>query len=302
MVTNRLLLWDLRRAFSLYGYFLTRGIRAHRHLTHQCVWFVGTENIFAFEQAAEAAWKDRLAEQKHSPALIHLLGGSTYGAHASVREMHRWVLGLIQTLGIRHAIIALHFGRDGRVDFHVLAANTDISGRSLYCAELKDRARTAARALTDQFNERRLRLGEMPMGNLTATGETVFPDPRRELTSPTLVAEPATSPSTRAAASREIGPDGRPSSPPTKPYPAKTSAAPSLSPRIEWELLTRQLHEASRGDEDEDELRKRWAAFLRLAEEASDQHPAAQEFQATLKALLDLALDADLHRTNTRNY
>jgi hypothetical protein len=304
MVTNRLLLWQLKRVFTLYAYYLTYGIRAHRLIRDIDVWLVGCGDIFAFEAIAEKAHKRDPATD--APPLIHFLGGSSYGAFQDLEEMRIWIKKFVEGLALHTAIVALHLGMSGRCDFHVLSPNLMADGRALYHADLREKARALARELTTQLNERRLRLGLLPIGNLTPEGEVFFLDPRLELVAPptapavaenlakageaplilrthlpqaTPLDHPSVLPLERAEPQplRQkkplIAPQPAPVSPP-KPVKPAASAAPerdlaSLAAAAQTEYERQQAKARKQRDEAEAEAKKRtleeaYARFLRI--------------------------------------
>lgn len=226
MVTNRLILWHLKRSFTLYGYFLTRGIRAHRLIREIDAWFVGCPDIYAFEALAEQAHK-READAE-APPLVHILGGSTYGAFEDLDEMRVWIMGLVRGLDLSVALVALHLGLHGRCDFHILAPNVTAAGIPLYNEHLREKARALARALTTELNERRLRDGLLPIGNLTPAGEVYFLEPLPEMVEPPRLALNPPSPAPEPATTGPAVPVTAAKVPPAPPTPA-----PDVLPAVE---------------------------------------------------------------------
>ncbi len=255
MVTNRLLLWELKRTFTLYAYFLTYAIRAHRLITEIDAWIVGCDDIFAFEAIAEKGHKRDPATA--TPPLVHFLGGSSFGAFQDLEEMRIWIQGFVRGLALQTAIVALHLGMNGRCDFHVLTLNARTDGRALYSEHLREEARALARKLTAELNERRLRLGLLPIGNLTPDGQVFFLDPRLELVAPPPIGQadrvtegsrvaleappvPTVTPSLAADVKKERDPDPVDLTPVVAVTPAGASAP--LNPRVDTAPPARTIH------------------------------------------------------------
>jgi hypothetical protein len=164
--------------FTLTAYLITLRIRAHRFLARIDADFFGVaiRNMYALEAAAERRW--RALRNIKAPALIHLCGGSSHGAHLTPDEMGRWLRYVISGLGIAEGIWAVHYSIGGRVDFHVLATNGTQLGGPLFGPDLLARVRALAREATEDLNLIRVAAGRMPIAAFTIDGQVYYPDMR----------------------------------------------------------------------------------------------------------------------------
>jgi hypothetical protein len=202
------------RCHELHRYFPDRTCAAHRHLTNIIFAYHGCDSIYQFVAAARAA----------SPAdgpvkAIHIYGGSTYGADLSVEEAWAWLRGYCDALGLKKAIMAGHFGRQGRFDFHLMVVPIDADGRSVFRPgfNLEEVARCVAREMTTQLNYRRLVAGKLTIGNLDWLGQVYYesaPAPAVVLTDTVMV------PTVQVPAAAEIAVPGPVDIPPGQPLPA----------------------------------------------------------------------------------
>lgn len=171
-------LFKVRDAVAKRDYYRNELIPAHRRLQLIKVLYLGFSTFHQF--LAEGIRRRLEAPRSLQPIYYELLGGSTYGAFLEPQIVIRLFKTLVARLGLGPVILALHFCRSGRLDFHLLHPNRHPRGR-------KGRRRRAQglrqfrhhlRQLVCALNEERLRLAQPTIGNFTRNWRLFFAEPK----------------------------------------------------------------------------------------------------------------------------
>lgn len=270
MTTLREKVAEIIKCVVLSGYVLCYNRREHWRLARIVSFFVGAIDYFTFEAESLRLWRS-MRDERLAP-FVHIFGGSSYGAFFTLREAHFVIRSFIRDLGITHALVAFHFGKDGRFDFHIVAPNWTEGGIPLHRAELLPLARQLMRRLINEINRQRQMGRRLAIANFTLEGTVVFG-----------VVDLERAPVKTHAGAAPVGLEPEPPAPKTAPEisqaptPAETPAQavptplpPSAAEDYVWEQRTRQMHQAVNAVDPQDEAKKekerqKIAAWQRVA-------------------------------------
>lgn len=172
MILRPELLLSVERILVRYCYGTTYDIPPHRHLARIVPVYFGCNDIYAF--MAEARRRQIAARPSRSAPGVEVMGGSSDGADLSHGRVKRLFGDALAAAGIRHAILLLHFGRSGRLDFHLLLLGFDEEGRTFRQCRLVSRLKAALRDLVSALNEERLDAGRPSIANTTPRGKVFY--------------------------------------------------------------------------------------------------------------------------------
>lgn len=213
----------LQRAADCFGefrYYCDRTHPHHRRLTDIQLLFWGLVSVWQLFALA-VRWK---LSHRTAPAFVKAIGGSSYGAGVYAKEIRELMSRLLVALGIMYAIIALHFCRSKRLDFHVLALNFDSDGRVLVrkLRIFRKAFRASMRSLVARMNAQRLKEGRNTIANYTPKGRVFFaeraPEPALEIITPTPTLQ-----ALQTSPAPEKKPEPIPQSPEIAPQPEAMS-------------------------------------------------------------------------------
>lgn len=172
MYTKPLFKFKPRLCYDEYGYCLSRTHPRHLRLVDIRLWHHGYPTLGRLYYIAVCHHRENPA----APVYVAVLGGSNYGARLRYDVIRPLMTSLLDALGIRFAMVALHFCRSWRLDFHVLAVNTDGDGRVLIrkLRWFRKRMRRVMRGLVISMNRERLARGQHSVAYVTDAGRAVF--------------------------------------------------------------------------------------------------------------------------------
>jgi hypothetical protein len=161
--------------FERQRYFARITAPSHRDLIQIATWMRGAESIHKFyAQAVQLV--PTLNEGE--PVYIDFRGGSSHGADLTREEAKRWLFGFCDRLKIKSALIAGHWNKFGRFDFHVLVQNVDSEDQRVKRVgrPLSKYGFTIAQQLTAELNQARIDEGaeRFTIASLTEDWDVYF--------------------------------------------------------------------------------------------------------------------------------
>jgi hypothetical protein len=158
--------------FKFYAYCLSRTYPGHLRLVALRLIHHGYETLGVMFRLAVVQYYTN----PQYPPYVGVVGGSTYGAFVPYQETRALLTRLLDQVGIKFAMIGLHYCRSGRLDYHVLGINGDGDGTVLVRQLRVFRAEVRKQMwdLVYELNRQRLANGLPSIGMITPRGQVEF--------------------------------------------------------------------------------------------------------------------------------